>query len=131
VDNYDSVCNECMDDDIIVGDDNESLESLDNQVFVDADGAATELDSEQSVKPAFSGVGRMTLRDKLCVARDFAFSVNQLRYDKGQNLFFGALIAMTEIAKGNLETLQGIPLEGVLHNHLNMFSRCSTGQNLF
>ena len=71
------------------------------------------------------------LRDLMDVTRDLAFSIQKIRDKQKQNLIVGAVMKLTDIAKGNMDQISNQSLEEVLENRLSLFTRNMASQPMF
>ena len=71
------------------------------------------------------------LRDLMDVTRELAHSINKLRDKPKQKLLVGAVIKLSEIAKGNAKRISAQSLENILENQLSLFTRNMTSQPRF
>jgi hypothetical protein len=75
---------------------------------------------------------RVALRDAVDLCRDLAYSINKLKREKDkQKLLLGAVVKLTEIAKGNVNSISAQTLEETLENQLNLFTRNMPSQSMF
>ena len=73
----------------------------------------------------------LDLREMMEMTKELAFSIHRVKEREQQQLLLGAVVKLTEIAKGNLEQVGNQSLESLLDNHLSLFSRNSDSRQLF
>jgi hypothetical protein len=83
------------------------------------------------VKIASNGGTDLRFGDILNLAYDLAQSVANVSSHTKKNQFFGEMIKLTEMVKGNLEAVHGMSVENLLNCQLHMYSRSSTGKQRF
>ena len=70
------------------------------------------------------------MKDTLDFTRELGMSISKIQNKEQKRLMLGAVVKLTEIAKGNLESLNGQSLESILDNQLSLFTSYSqTGTN--
>ena len=71
------------------------------------------------------------MRDLMDATRALAISVDKVRDKAKKRLLVGAVLKLTEIAKGNLEEISAQSLEEVLENQFGLFTRNMASQPMF
>ena len=84
--------------------------------------------SQMSLPTQPSKVG---MKDMLDMGKDLAMNVYKVKDSELQRLYLGAMIKLTEAAKGNLSMIDGMSLEETLENQLSMFTRNQPKQSMF
>ena len=74
---------------------------------------------------------RIAMRDTLDICHKLGFAIEGVRARNDKELLLGAVIKLTEIAKGNTTLVSEQSLGQVLENHLNLFTQNMTQQNRF
>jgi hypothetical protein len=87
--------------------------------------------STQDFEQSENNSSKVVLRDSMDLSRELAYSINKVRNKQNQRLLLGAVIKLTEIAKGNVENVSSQSLEELLDNQFNLFTRNMPSRPLF
>jgi hypothetical protein len=100
--------------------------------------AASAGDGDDDSTLGLSQVSTSTSHKKLDLAaammeltKELAYSINRVHDKDQQKLFLGAVVKLTEVAKGNSSLLEGQTLEALLESQLSLFTRNGSSQPMF
>jgi hypothetical protein len=109
----------------------------DMPVVCDDMSAASAGDGDDDSTLGLSQVSTSTSHKKLDLAammeltKELAYSINRVRDKDQQKLFLGAVVKLTEVAKGNASLVDGQTLEALLESQLSLFTRNASSQQMF